>query len=48
MNIGVGGLQPVITLKMEGSAMALQSVKMEIMQRIQRHFMQSLRIEWKN
>jgi len=43
---GVGGLQPVIGLKMEGSAAALQSVKVEIMQRIQRHFMLSLRIEW--
>mmetsp|Transcript_19145 Transcript_19145/g.26147 ORF Transcript_19145/g.26147 Transcript_19145/m.26147 type:complete len:243 (-) Transcript_19145:104-832(-) len=43
---GVGGLQPVVTLKMEGSAAALQSVKLEIMQRIQRHFMMSLRIEW--
>lgn len=44
---GVGGLQPVLTLKMEGSAASLQSVKLEIMQRIQRHFMMSLRIEWK-
>lgn len=44
---GVGGLQPVVTLKMEGSAASLQSVKLEIMQRIQRHFMMSLRIEWK-
>lgn len=43
---GVGGLQPVVTLKMDGSAASLQSVKLEIMQRIQRHFMQSLRIEW--
>jgi Fe-S cluster biogenesis protein NfuA len=43
---GVGGLQPVVTLKMIGSAAALQSVKLEIMQRIQRHFMLSLRIEW--
>lgn len=43
---GVGSLQPVLNLKMEGSAAALQSVKIEIMQRIQRHFMQSLRIEW--
>jgi len=44
---GVGGLQPVVTLRMEGSAASLQSVKLEIMQRIQRHFMMSLRIEWK-
>jgi hypothetical protein len=38
--------QPVVTLKMDGTAAALQSVKLEIMQRIQRHFMMSLRIEW--
>lgn len=43
---GVGGLQPVIALKMEGTAAALQSVKIEIMQRIQRHFMMSLKIDW--
>ena len=43
---GVGGLQPVLSLKMEGSAASLQSVKVEIVQRIQRFFMQSLRIEW--
>ena len=43
---GIGGLQPVVKLKMEGSATALQSVKIEIMQRLQRHFMQALRIEW--
>ena len=43
---GVGSLQPVVTLKMEGSATALQSVKLEIMQRIQRHFMSALKIEW--
>ena len=43
---GVGGLQPVILLKMEGSAASLQSVKLEIMQRIQRHFMQHVRIDW--
>lgn len=43
---GIGGLQPCITLKMDGSATSLQSVKVEIMQRIQRHFLQSLRIEW--
>lgn len=42
----VGGLQPCVTLRMIGSAAALQSVKLEIMQRIQRHFMISLRIEW--
>ena len=43
---GVGSLQPVINLKMEGTAAALQSVKLEIMQRIQRHFVIPLRIEW--
>ena len=43
---GIGSLQPCITLKMDGSATSLQSVKVEIMQRIQRHFLQSLRIEW--
>jgi lysyl-tRNA synthetase class 2 len=45
--LGIGTLQPCITLQMKGSATALQSVKLEIMQRIQRHFMQSLRVEWK-
>jgi lysyl-tRNA synthetase class 2 len=43
---GKGGLQPVVTLRMEGSAAALQSVKVEIMQRVQRHFMMALRIDW--
>lgn len=43
---GVGGLQPSITLKMEGSAASLQSVKLEIMQRIQRHFLMAVRVEW--
>lgn len=43
---GVGGLQPIITLKMDGTAASLQSVKIEIMQRIQRHFMTSLKIDW--
>ena len=43
---GIGGLQPCVTLRMLGSAAGLQSVKLEIMQRIQRHFMMSLRIEW--
>lgn len=41
-----GGLQPVISLRMEGTALALQSVKLEIMQRIQRHFIRNLRVEW--
>lgn len=44
---GVGGLQPVVALRMEGTAAALQSVKLEIMQRIQRHFVGGgIRIEW--
>ena len=43
---GVEGLQPKISQKMEGSAAALQSVKLEIMQRIQRHFMRPLSIDW--
>mmetsp|Transcript_85552 Transcript_85552/g.165763 ORF Transcript_85552/g.165763 Transcript_85552/m.165763 type:complete len:237 (-) Transcript_85552:287-997(-) len=44
---GVGSVQPLILLKMEGASATLQSVKLEIMQRIQRHFMLSgLRIEW--
>eukprot|EP00638_Chattonella_subsalsa_P006953 CAMPEP_0117758584 /NCGR_PEP_ID=MMETSP0947-20121206/15470_1 /TAXON_ID=44440 /ORGANISM="Chattonella subsalsa, Strain CCMP2191" /LENGTH=181 /DNA_ID=CAMNT_0005578809 /DNA_START=232 /DNA_END=777 /DNA_ORIENTATION=+ len=44
---GVGGLQPTILLKMEGSSASLQSVKMEIVQRIQRHFMiANLKVEY--
>ncbi len=44
---GEGGIQPTITLKMEGSAASLNSVKLEIAQRLQRHFMISgLRVEW--
>lgn len=44
---GEGGIQPTITLKMEGSAASLNSVKLEIAQRLQRHFMMSgLRVEW--
>lgn len=44
---GEGGLQPTITLKMEGGAASLNSVKLEIAQRLQRHFMISgLRVEW--
>lgn len=43
---GVGGLQPTVSLKMEGSSAALQSVKIEIMQRIQRHFLQAVRVDW--
>lgn len=44
---GEGGIQPTVTLKMEGSAASLNSVKLEIAQRLQRHFMISgLRVEW--
>mmetsp|Transcript_657 Transcript_657/g.1209 ORF Transcript_657/g.1209 Transcript_657/m.1209 type:complete len:236 (+) Transcript_657:223-930(+) len=44
---GEGGVQPMITLKMGGSAASLNSVKLEIAQRLQRHFMISgLRVEW--
>ena len=44
---GLNGLQPCVNLRMEGNAASLQSVKLEIMQRIQRHFMQpALKIEW--
>lgn len=43
---GVGGLQPIITLKMEGTSAALQSVKLEIVQRIQKYFLTSLKIDW--
>ena len=43
----VDGLQPTIWLSMEGSAAALNSVKLEIAQRLQRHFMMAgLRVEW--
>jgi Fe-S cluster biogenesis protein NfuA len=42
-------LQPLITLKMEGSSASLNSVKLEIVQRLQRHFMISgLKVEWDN
>jgi lysyl-tRNA synthetase class 2 len=44
---GVGGIQPVITLQMTGSSSTLNSVKLEIVQRLQRHFMISgLRVDW--
>jgi len=44
---GEGGMQPTITLRMEGSAASLNSVKLEIAQRLQRHFMISgMRVEW--
>jgi len=45
---GVGGLQPTIWLDMQGTSASLNSVKLEIAQRLQRHFMMpGLRIEWK-
>jgi len=44
---GEGGTQPTVTLKMEGASATLQSVKLEIQQRIQRHFMSpGLRVVW--
>lgn len=44
---GEGSVQPCITLKMEGSSASLNSVKLEIAQRLQRHFMVAgLKIEW--
>lgn len=44
----LGGLQPIIWLDMQGSAASLNSVKMEIAQRLQRHFMLSgLQVQWK-
>jgi lysyl-tRNA synthetase class 2 len=44
---GVGGIQPVITLQMTGSSSTLNSVKLEIVQRLQRHFMiAGLRVDW--
>ena len=43
---GVDGLQPAVALRMEGTALALQSVKMEIMQRLNRHFLRNLKIDW--
>ena len=40
-------LQPCITLSMQGSSASLNSVKLEIVQRLQRHFMISgLKVEW--
>jgi len=44
---GEGGIQPAIWLDMQGSSASLNSVKLEIAQRLQRHFMMAgLRIEW--
>ncbi len=44
---GEGSVQPTVNLKMEGSSASLNSVKLEISQRLQRHFMLAgLRVEW--
>jgi lysyl-tRNA synthetase class 2 len=46
---GLDGLQPTIWLKMEGASATLNSVKLEIASRLQRHFMVAgLRVEWKD
>ena len=45
---GVDGLKPTIWLHMQGNSASLNSVKLEIAQRLQRHFMMSgLQIQWK-
>lgn len=45
---GVDGLAPAIWLHMQGNSASLNSVKLEIAQRLQRHFMMSgLQIQWK-
>lgn len=45
---GVDSLQPTIWLHMQGNSASLNSVKLEIAQRLQRHFMMSgLQIQWK-
>ena len=44
---GEGGLQPTIWLNMQGASKTLNSVKLEIAQRLQRHFMMAgLKVEW--
>ena len=44
---GEGGLQPTIWLNMQGSSASLNSVKLEIAQRLQRHFMiAGLQVLW--
>jgi len=44
---GESSVQPCITLKMQGSSASLNSVKLEIVQRLQRHFMiAGLQVEW--
>jgi len=45
----VDGLQPTIWLHMTGNSASLNSVKLEIAQRLQRHFMKSgLQVQWKD
>jgi Fe-S cluster biogenesis protein NfuA len=45
---GEGSIQPIIWLEMKGNSASLNSVKLEIAQRLQRHFMMpGLGIEWK-
>lgn len=44
---GEGSVQPTIVLKMEGASATLNSVRLEIAQRLQRHFMLSgLIVDW--
>jgi Fe-S cluster biogenesis protein NfuA len=45
---GAGGPQPGVVLQLRGAAAALQSVKTEIQQRIQRHFVSPVQVEWKD
>jgi Fe-S cluster biogenesis protein NfuA len=45
---GLDGLQPTIWLHMQGTSASLNSVKLEISQRLLRHFMMSgLQVQWK-
>ena len=39
-------IQPSVGLRMQGTAAALQSVKMEIAERIQKHFKAPVRVDW--
>ena len=44
---GVDGIQPTIWLQMQGASASLNSVKLEIAQRLQRHFMiAGLQVQW--
>jgi len=46
---GLDGLQPTIWLQMSGNSASLNSVKLEIAQRLQRHFMMAgLQVQWKD